>query len=197
GVDFSEFENLRPTEDEKFTLTLCYGKITAKKLKLILSALSYLSRKEPLFKKLLLLNLIGVPSAEILNLINRLQLRENVKIYLNLQRENYIKILLSSDFLIYLDDFDISNTPYDYLAARKPYIAIINGQNNFRYIIGDYKNSLVADASDSSSITTAFAKAFESFINHRTPTPKIYPENYDIKKVIINLVRELEMFTFD
>ncbi|MCS7229883.1 MAG: hypothetical protein NZ923_07610 [Candidatus Kryptonium sp.] len=197
GVDFSEFENLRPTEDEKFTLTLSYGKITAKKLKLILNALFHLSRKEPLFKKLLLLNLIGVPSNEILNLINRLQLKENVKIYLNLQRENYIKILLSSDFLIYLDEFDISNVPYDYLATGKPYIAIINGQNNFRYIIGDYKNSLIADASDFSSITTAFAKAFESFINHRIPTPKIYPENYDIKKVIINLVRELEMFTAD
>ncbi|CUU03814.1 Glycosyl transferases group 1 [Candidatus Kryptobacter tengchongensis] len=197
GFNLSEFTDHRINPDDKFTLTLAYGKITLKKFKLILNALAYLSRKDPLFKKSLLFNLIGIPTNEIVNLISKLQIKENIKIYQNLQRENYIKILLSSNFLIYLDDFDISNVPYDYIATGKPYIAIINGQNNHRYIIGDYKNSLIADANDPSSIVNAFIKAFELYLNQKVLVPKLNLENYDIKKVIINLVRELELFTPD
>ncbi len=197
GVDFSEFKNYNIKPDDKFTLTLAYGKIALKKFKPILNALALLSKKEPLFKKSLLLNLIGIPTNEITNLLSKLQLKENVNIYLNIQRENYIKTLLSSNFLIYLDDFDIANVPYDYIASGRPYIAIINGQNNYRYIIGDYKNCLIADINDPSSIINAFAKAFELYINQREIKPKVNFENYDIKKAIINLVRELEMFTTD
>jgi len=197
GFDFSEFKGHSPKVDDKFTLTISYGKITAKKFKPILTALASLAKKEPLFKKSLSLNLIGIPANEVLNLLSKLQLKENVNIYLNIQRENYIKILLSSNFLIYLDDFDIANVPYDYTATGKPYIAIISGQNNYRYIIGDYKNCLIADINEPSSIINTFAKAFELYINQREIKPRVDFESYDIKKVIINLVRELEMLTFD
>lgn len=197
GVNFQEFTDRRIDLDDKFTLTLVYGKITLKKFKLILNALSYLSKKDPIFKKSLLLNLIGIPTAEVLNLIAKIQIKENVKIYQNLPRENYIKILLSSKFLIYLDDFDIVNVPYDYIATGKPYIAIINGQSNYRYIIGDYKSSLIADANEPSSLVNVFTKAFELYLNQRVIIPKLNLENYDIQKVIINLVRELEMFTHE
>ncbi|MFN3135505.1 MAG: hypothetical protein ACK44H_08050 [Candidatus Kryptonium sp.] len=197
GFDFSEFQGYSPKLGDKFTLTISYGKITAKRFKPILTALASLAKKDPLFKKSLLLNLIGIPANEVLNLLSKLQLKENVNIYLNIQRENYIKILLSSNYLIYLDDLDTANVSYDYIATGKPYIAIINGQNHYRYIIGDYKNCLIADINEPSSIINAFAKAFELYISQKEIKPKVNLENYDIKKVIINLVRELEMLTFD
>lgn len=197
GVDYSEFENLYTSSEDKFTLTLVHGKISTKKFKLFLNALAYLCKKEPNLKKSLLLNLIGIPTSEIYNLIAKLHIKENLRIYQNLKRKDYIEILMSSDFLIYFEDFDISNVPYDYVATRKPYIAIMDSSNNYRYIIGDYKNSLVANINEPSSVIDALARAFELFLNKKTPSPNLNPENYDIKKIIINLVRELEMFTPD
>ncbi len=195
GVNFSEFQNYTSSiDDGKFTLTLSSGKIGGKKFKLFLTALSNISKKDQRFKNLLLLNLIGIPTNEVSYLLSKFSLKDNVKIYLNTQRENYIKILLSSDFLIYLDDFDTFNIPYDYIASEKPYIAIINGQNNYRYIIGDYKNSIIADINEPSSIADALEKAFELFTSDRKIIPTINRENYDINKIIINLVRELENF---
>jgi len=108
-----------------------------------------------------------------------------------------VKLLCSSNFLIYIDEFDSANIPYDYIGAGKPYIAIINGQNNYRYIIGDYKNSLIADLNDPNSIVNAFAKAFDVFKNQRQISPIVNEENYDINNIIISLVRELENFTYD
>jgi hypothetical protein len=193
GANFLEFQNYTPnTDDGKFTITFCSGKIGGKKFKLFLSALFNIAKKEQRFKNLLLLNLIGIPTSETLNLISKFSLKENIKIYINIQRENYIKVLLSSDFLIYIDDFDTPNIPYDYIASGKPYIAIINGRNNYRYIIGDYKNSIIADINELSSIVDALEKAFELFTNNRKIIPNINQENYDINKIIINLVRELE-----
>lgn len=199
GIDPNHFKNetLLPINDDRFTLTFSSGKIGGKKIKLILSAISHLVKKNKNFKNSLLLNLLGIPSNEILNLVSKLQLKENVNIYLNIQRENYIKILSSSDYLIYTEEIDIANIPYDYIAVGKPYIAIINGQNNYRYIIGDYKNSIIADANEPESIVNAIEKAFENFTNNKAITPKINPENYDINKIIINLVRELENLIFD
>lgn len=197
GVDYSEFENLYTSSEDKFTLTLVHGKISTKKFKLFLNALAYLCKKEPNFKKSLLLNLIGIPTSEIYNLITKLHIKENLRIYQNLKRKDYIEILMSSDFLIYFEDFDISNVPYDYVATRKPYIAIMDSSNNYRYIIGDYKNSLVANLNEPSSVIDALARAFELFLSKKIPSPNLNPENYDIKKIIINLVRELEMFTPD
>jgi hypothetical protein len=197
GFEPFEFQNYVASSDDKFTLTFSSGKIGGKKFKLVLNALAYLSKKEQLFKKSLLLNLIGIPTNEVINLITKFQLKDNIRIYLNLNRENYIKTLLSSDFLLYLDDFDISNIPYDYAAVEKPYIAIVDGSNSFRYIIGDQKNSLIADTNEPSSIVLAFEKAFELFLNDRKLTPKINIENYDINRIIINLVRELENFVYD
>lgn len=197
GFEPSELQNYVLNSDDKFTLTFSSGKIGGKKFKLVLNALAYLSKKEEIFKKLLLLNLIGIPTNEVLNLITKLQLKDNVRIYLNLNRENYIKTLLSSDFLIYLDDFDISNIPYDYAVVGKPYIAIVDGSNGFRYIIGDPKSSLIADINEPSSIALVLEKAFELFLNDRKPIPKINIENYDINRIIINLVKELENFVYD
>ncbi len=197
GFEPSELQNYVLNSDDKFTLTFSSGKIGGKKFKLVLNALAYLSKKEEIFKKLLLLNLIGIPTNEVLNLITKLQLKDNVRIYLNLNRENYIKTLLSSDFLIYLDDFDISNIPYDYAVVGKPYIAIVDGSNGFRYIIGDPKSSLIADINEPSSIVLVLEKAFELFLNDRKPIPKINIENYDINRIIINLVKELENFVYD
>lgn len=195
GVDFSEFQNYTPNiDDGKFTLTFSSGKIGGKKFRLFLTALLSVLKKEQRLKNLLLLNLIGIPTTETLNLLSKFSLKENVKIYLNIQRENYIKILLSSDFLIYTDDFDTPNIPYDYIASGKPYIAIISGQNNYRYIIGDYKNSIISDINEPSSIVDALEKAFELFTSNRKITPNINQENYDINKIIISLVRELENF---
>jgi len=200
GVNFSEFNsssNEYDSKTENFVLTLTSGKITVKKIKPILISLHQISRRDELFKKSLLLNLIGIPTRDTINLISKLQLKENVKIFLNLQREAYIKLLRSSNFLIYTDEFDTVNIPYDYIGAKKPYIAIINGQNNYRYIIGDYKNSLIADLNDLNSIVSSFEKAFDIFKNHRKISPIINEENYDINKIIISLVRELENFTYD
>ncbi len=195
GVDFSEFQNYTSSiDDRKFTLTFSSGKIGGKKFKLFLTALFNISKKDQRFKNSLLLNLIGIPTNEVLYSLSKFSLKENVKIYLNTQRENYIKILLSSDFLIYLDDFDTFNIPYDYIASGKPYIAMINGQNNYRYIIGDYKNSIIADINEQSSIADALEKAFELFTSGGKITPTINRENYDINKIIISLVRELENF---
>jgi len=198
GVDFSEFQNyVQNTDDGKFTLTFSSGKIGGKKFKLFLTSISNLAKKEARFKNSLLLNLIGIPTGEVINLISKLQLRENVKIYLNIQRENYIKILHSSDYLIYTDDIDTPNVPYDYIASGNPYIALLSDQNHYRYIIGDYKNSITTDINEPSSIATALEKAFELFMNNRKIIPKVNQENYDISKIVVSLVRELENFTYD
>ncbi len=198
GVNFSEFNsNEYDVKAENLVLTLALGKITVKKIKPILIALHQISRRDEFFKKSLILNLIGIPTRDVVNLILKLQLKENVKIFLNLQREAYIKLLRSSNFLIYIDEFDTVNIPYDYIGARKPYVAIINGQNNHRYIIGDYKNSLIADLNDPNSIVSAFEKAFDIFKNHKKISLVINEENYDINNIIISLVRELENFTYD
>jgi glycosyltransferase involved in cell wall biosynthesis len=197
GVNFLEFASKHDDKNENFTLTFASGKITVKKIKPILTALNQISRRDELFKKSLVLNLIGIPTRDTINLITKLQLKENVKIFLNLQREAYVKLLCSSNFLIYIDEFDSANIPYDYIGAGKPYIAIINGQNNYRYIIGDYKNSLIADLNDPNSIVNAFAKAFDVFKNQRQISPIVNEENYEINNIIISLVRELENFTYD
>ncbi len=198
GVNFLEFTlNKHHDKTDNFTLTLASGKITVKKIKPILIALHQISRRDEFFKKSLILNLIGIPTRDTINLVSKLQLKDNVKIFLNLQREAYVKLLCSSNFLIYIDEFDTANIPYDYIGAGKPYIAIINGQNNYRYIIGDYKNSLIADLNDPNSIVNTFVKAFEIFKNHREISPILNKENYDINNIIISLVRELENFTYD
>lgn len=197
GVDFSEFQNYSlNAEPQKFTLTFSSGKIGGKKFKLFLTTLSNISKKDQRFKNSLLLNLIGIPTSEVLNLLSKLSLKENVKIYLNTQRENYIKILLSSNFLVYIDDFDTTSIPYDYIASGKPYIAIINGKNNYRYIIGDYKNSIIADINEPSSIMDALEKAFGLFTKDEKIIPTVNQENYDINKIIISLVRELENLAY-
>jgi hypothetical protein len=117
-------------------------------------------------------------------------------IYTNLKRGDYIKLLLSSDFLIYLEDYDIVNIPYDYIGSRRPLIAIINHDRNRRYIIGNQEDLLVASRNNIISIESAFEQAYLMFKSGKVPGVRIQNiGNFDINSAIITLVREIEFLT--
>ena len=195
GFDSAEFK-VSAELDKNFTLAVCSGRLNVSRLGPLFYAVSRFVNR---FKiKKFKLKAVGVPTHDLIALINQLGLKRFVDISVNINRQSYIKLLLNSSFLIYLDELDIVNVPYDYIGSGRPVIALIKNGDSYRYVIGKYDGILMASATDASSIERAIEDAYVMF--GENPTARVErkePEQYELDNIIVNFVRELEFLTTD
>jgi glycosyltransferase involved in cell wall biosynthesis len=169
GYDPEDFNNLKQTKDEFFTITHFGAFNSDRNPHSLWTALQNVALENPDFSKKLRIQLVGQTDESILNSIKKNQLEKNLVVHPFLPHKEGLKLLANSSLLL-LPINDAPNVKgilpgkmYEYMALRRPIIAFGPTKADYAKIVSETGTGKCFDFEDSEGIEMALKDYFNLF----------------------------------
>jgi len=133
-------------------------------------AIGELKKENPAFSKALMIRLIGQTDETIITEIEEAGLMENLKVYDHMQHRDGLALLAQSQILL----LPLNNAPnvkgilpgkmYEYMALRRPILAIGPPDGDFAGIIEETQSGFVHSFTDKEGIKNTISNLFSAFL---------------------------------
>lgn len=185
GFYFNKYQRMEPVDFHKFSITYA-GNFYGKGLNPVnfLRGLKVFVNDQNLGNKDMIVNFLGDWDTKYTKLINRLNLHSIVKIHGQVPYTTCLSYLKGADVLLLLirryqgDELNIPSKVSDYIAAKKPILALAEKTWKSAKYIKDNELGIVADPEDPDQIAEALKELYKAYkgkdIPFFTPTGDLF-----------------------
>lgn len=197
GFDESDFFSIRREMHNKFTISYV-GNLTARSRSPVhfLNALKQIFTDKPELAKIMCVQFIGPIAEEYKNQIQRAGLADVVEIIPPVSHKSALQYMVNADVLLLLEgkgemqDVILPAKLFEYLASRRPILALLSASNVASEFIHTHKAGLVVDPDNELAIKEAileFYSKYESGTLSETSLPAHSLKKWDRKQLTADL----------